>query len=58
MFVYFELFCIFAVRNVVNGMLNPLKTIANDTETERMNATDLLDEAQLHEVTERFDNYY
>ena len=39
-------------------MLNPLKTIANDIETERMNATDLLDEAQLHEVTERFDNYY
>jgi hypothetical protein len=29
-------------------MFNPLKRIANDIETERMNATDLSDEAQPH----------
>ena len=35
-------------------MFNPLKRIADDIETGRMNATGLSDEAQPHGVTERF----
>ena len=35
-------------------MLNPLNDIANDIETERANANGHPDEAQPHEVTERF----
>ena len=36
-----EIISKFAIRNTVNSKLNPLKCIANDVETERMNAIDL-----------------
>ena len=35
-------------------MLNPQNITADDRKTKRMNATDLSDEAQPHEVTEKF----